>query len=64
MSDPLVDGVPGLERLGSVVQRRAAPEKVWRHFLVAQAQVQINRRREMTTQRILLMSEHELYQQR
>ena len=47
---------PDLQRLGSVVQQRT--DKVWRHFLVAQARVQaVARRREATTQKIFLVGE-------
>ena len=51
------DGTPSLERLGSVVKRRT-DATVWRAFLVAQVAVShVNRRREMTTQRIFLLGQ-------
>lgn len=49
------DGVPTLERLGAVVTKRNT--EVWRAFVVAQASAQKSaRRRDITTQRILLTS--------
>jgi len=61
MNDSRRDGdvTPGLERLSSVVNRRA-DRAIWRAFLVAQIAVRdTNRRREMTTQRIFLLGQHE-----
>jgi hypothetical protein len=48
---------PTLERLSTVVKQRT-DAAVWRAFLVAQTQVrEIQRRREMTTQKIFLMGQ-------
>ena len=52
------EGCPTLVRLGLAVEQRNS--QVWRQFVVAQAQVQASRRREMTTQRIFLTGGREL----
>lgn len=44
---------PTLVRLGLAVEQRG--NRVWRQFVVAQAQVVASRRRNMTTQRIFLI---------
>ena len=51
--------MPGLERLRTIVTSRTN-SSVWRAFLVAQVTIrEVNRRREMTTQRIFLTGESE-----
>ena len=53
------EAVVGLERLETVVKQRTDNE-VWHSFLVAQASSREHtRRREMTTQKILLIDRHE-----